>query len=66
MCSVLDWVTRNTLRWFGYMETEKSDEFVKKVHVSETEGPRRGRPVARIRFMSTCMKKLLIEGEGFN
>ena len=30
------------------MERTKSEEFVKKVYVSETDGPRRGeRPVAR-------------------
>ena len=29
------------------MERRKSDEFVKKMYVSETEGPRRRRPVVR-------------------
>ena len=30
-CSVVEWVKRNTLRWFGHMERKKSEEFVKKV-----------------------------------
>ena len=47
-CAVGEWVKRNVLRWFGHMERKKSEEFVKKVFVSETEGPRRkGRPVVR-------------------
>ena len=36
------------LRWFGHMKRKKSEEFVNKVYVSETEGPRRrGKPVLR-------------------
>ena len=43
---VMDWVKRNTLRWFD--EREKNGEFVKKVYASETEGPRRrGRSAVR-------------------
>ncbi len=39
---------RNTLRWFGYTESLRSGEFVRKVCVSEIEGPsRRGRPLGR-------------------
>ncbi len=45
-CGVVEWVKRNTLRWFGCTERMDSEEFVKKVYVSETEGPsRRGRPL---------------------
>ena len=33
--------------WFGHMERKKSEEFVKKVYVRETEGPRRGKPVVK-------------------
>ena len=29
-CSVLEWMKRNTLRWFGDKERKKSEEFVKK------------------------------------
>ena len=36
------------MRWFSHLERKKSEEFVKKVYVSEIEGPRRrGKPVAR-------------------
>ena len=36
------------LRWFVYIERKKSEEFVKKVYVSETKGSkRRGRPDVR-------------------
>ena len=39
---------KNTLKWFSPLKIKKSEEFVKKVYVSETEGPRRrGRPVVR-------------------
>ena len=30
-CEVVEWVKRNTLRWFGHIERMKSEEFVKKV-----------------------------------
>ena len=43
----MEWVKRNTLRWFGYMERKKNEEFVKKVYVSETKSSRRGKPVVR-------------------
>ena len=47
-CGVLDWVKRNTLKWFDHTERKKSEEFVKKVYVNEIEGPkRRGRLVVR-------------------
>ena len=36
------------LRWFGHIGKKNSEKFVKKVYVSEIEGPRRrGRPVVR-------------------
>ena len=45
---VVVWVKRNTLRWFGHIERKNSEEFVKKVYVSEIIGSwRRGRPVVR-------------------
>ncbi len=41
---------RNTLRWFGHIEGTGSEEFVKKVYVSESVGPSsRGRPLGRWR-----------------
>ncbi len=49
-CGVVEWVQRNThtLRWFGYTERMNSEEFVKKVYVSEIKGPgRRGSPPGR-------------------
>ncbi len=45
---VVDWVKSYILRCFGHIERMKSEEFVKKVYVSEIEGPsRRGRPLGR-------------------
>ncbi len=29
-CGVVEWVKRNTLRWFGYIERMKSEELMKK------------------------------------
>ncbi len=44
-CGVVKWVKRNTLRWFGHIERMGSEEFVKKVYMSESVGPNsRGRP----------------------
>ncbi len=41
---------RNTLRWFGHIEKMGSEEFVKKVYMSENAGPSsRGRPPVRWR-----------------
>ena len=34
-CSVVEWVKRNTLRWLGHIERKESEEFLKKVYVSE-------------------------------
>ncbi len=47
---VVEWVKRNTLRCFGYNERMGSEEFVKKVYVSESVGPNsRGRPLGKWR-----------------
>ncbi len=44
----MEWVKRNTLRWFGHNDRMGSEEFVKKVYVSESEGPNsRGRVPGR-------------------
>ena len=34
-CGVVELVKRNTLKRFGYIERKKSEEFVKKLYVSE-------------------------------
>ncbi len=48
MCGVVDWVKINILRWFEHIQRMKSEEFVKKVYVSETVGPNsKGRPLGR-------------------
>ncbi len=49
-CGVVEWVKRNTLRWFGHIERKGSEEFVKKVYMSESVGPNsRGRSPGRWR-----------------
>ncbi len=46
-CSVVEWVNRSTLRWFGHIERMEKEEFIKKVNLSSVEGPKRkGRPLA--------------------
>ncbi len=46
-CGVVEWVKRNTLKWFGHVERMESKE-LKKVYEGELEGPnRRGRPLGR-------------------
>ncbi len=46
-CSVVEWVKRSTLRWFGYVQKMDNEEFA-KVYLSSVEGPRRrGRPLGR-------------------
>ncbi len=46
-CSVVEWVKRSTLRWFGHIEKIENEEFV-KVYRSNIEGPnRRGRSLGR-------------------
>ena len=43
-CGVVEWVKRNTFRWFGHTERMGNEEFVKKVYGSESVGPNsRGR-----------------------
>ncbi len=45
-CDVVEWVKRNTLRWFGHIERMGNEEFVKKVYLSSVEGTNRmGRPL---------------------
>ena len=34
-CGVVEWVKRNTLRWFGQTKRMGDEKFVKKVHRSE-------------------------------
>jgi len=47
-CGVVEWVKRNTLRWFGHVERMQQDELTKRVYVSEIEGAGvRGRPPMR-------------------
>ncbi len=47
-CGVVKWMKRSTLRWFGHTERMRSEEFVKKVYVSESVGPSsKGRPPGR-------------------
>ncbi len=49
-CRVVKWVKKNTSRWFGHIEKVGSEEFVKKVYMSESVGPNsRGRPLGRWR-----------------
>ena len=40
MKSVVEWVKKNMLRWFGHME-RKIVKLVKKVYVSKTKSPRK-------------------------
>ncbi len=47
-CGVVEWLKRNTLKWFGHIERMKSEELMKKVYVSETVDPNsRGRQLGR-------------------
>ncbi len=47
---VVEWVKRNTLRWFGHIERMGSEKFVRKVDMSESVGlSSRGRPHRRWR-----------------
>ncbi len=45
--SVVEWVKRSTLRWFGHIERMGNEEFVKKVYLSSAEGTNRRRPLGR-------------------
>ncbi len=61
----MEWVKRNTLKWFGHVEGMGSGEFV-KVYESKLEGPdRRGRPLGRCknRVREYLGRELLIEEE---
>lgn len=43
---MVEWVKKNNLRWCGHTEGMKNEEFIEKVHLSETEGLNgRGRSV---------------------
>ncbi len=66
-CGVVEWVKRNTLKWFGHIERMGSEKFVKKVYVSESVGPNsRGRPPESWRDrVKECVKEVLLEGEGW-
>ncbi len=33
-CSMVEWVKRNTLRWFGHIKRMENEEFVKKEYWS--------------------------------
>ncbi len=37
-CGVVEWLKRNTLRWFGDIERMGNEEFVKKVYMNERVG----------------------------
>ncbi len=34
-CGAMEWVNRNTLRWFGHVERMSCEEFVKKVYMKD-------------------------------
>ncbi len=47
-CGVLEWVKRNTLRWFGHIDRMGNEKFVKTVYLSTVKGTnRRGRSLGR-------------------
>ncbi len=49
-CGVVEWVKRNTLRWFGHIERMGCEGFVKKVYMIENVGSNsRERPPGRWR-----------------
>ncbi len=53
---VVEWMRRNTLRWYGHIERMGREEFVKKVYVSESVGPSsRGRLPGRLKE-SRCVR----------
>ncbi len=37
-CSVVKWVERSTLRWFGHIKRMGGEEFAKKVYLSGVVG----------------------------
>ncbi len=59
---------RNTLRWFGHIERMGSEEFVKKVYMSESMTPNsRGKLVGRCRdrVKEYMCEKGATRGEGW-
>ncbi len=59
---------RNTLRWFGHTERMGSEEFLKKVYVSESVHPNsRGRSIGRWRnrVKEYMCESSVTEGEGW-
>ena len=47
-CGVVEWVKRNSLRWFGHVERMRKEDLTKRVYNSEIEGRGvRGRPPVR-------------------
>ncbi len=45
----VEWMKRNMLRWFGHIERMGSEEFVKKVYMSESVNPSSRSPLGRRR-----------------
>ena len=47
-CGVVEWVKRNTPKWFGHVQKMKKDDLTKRVYISEIEGTGvRDRPPVR-------------------
>ncbi len=64
-CGVVKWVKRSTVRWSGHTERMGSEEFVKKVYMSESVGPNsRGRPSGRWRGYKYMGKRGATGGRG--
>ncbi len=60
----MEWVKRNTLKWFGHVERMGSEEFV-KVYESKFEGPnRKGRPLGIWKDRVECLGERGINGRG--
>ncbi len=65
-CRVVEWVNRNTLKWFGHAERMGSGKFA-KVCESEAEGLNmKGRPLGRWknRVKENLSKRSCISGRG--
>ncbi len=64
-CGAVEWLKRNTMKWFGHVERMGSGEFVKKVYESELKGPnRRGRPLGRWKDRVECLGERAVSGRG--
>ncbi len=66
---VVEWLKRNILRWFGHIKRMNSEQFVKKVYVSDIDSPsKRGAPLGRWkdRVKEYTVKEVPLEGEGLN